>query len=221
MNGAGANLDDFEAALKTMGPSKIVECFVKAEAYLEANKGNMSDGEIPEPMTAKQWKVDNDEEDDEDELPAYKPDLFHVPKNSFEALKSKLSAKQELTTQEVDELVNWTGPDTEVLVPVDMNGADEDLDDFDEMLAKLGPKTILECFVQAEKHLEKKRDLLSTEQLKQMTIGQWKSSEFNDEEDDEEKPVEEDEDDDEDDADEDDDEGDDDEDEPQVKKAKH
>jgi len=228
MNGAGESLDDFDGALKLLGANKIMECFMKAEKYFEETKKHFAEAECPKPITAGQWKKDNDEEDDEDELPMYKPDLFHVPKKAFEAIKQKLSSrwpsltcgKEELSKQEVDELVNWTAPDSEILVPVDMNGTDEDLDDFDEMLDKLGPRKIAECFVQAEKHFEKKRHLIQEDKCKEITISQWKSSEFNEEEneEEEEKPDEDAEDDDEE---EDEDEGEDeDDDEPTAKKPR-
>lgn len=230
MNGAGENLDDFDSALKLLGANKIMECFVKAEKYFEETKEQFAESECPKPITAGQWKKDNDEEDeDEDELPKYKPDLFHVPKKAFEVIKQKLSSgwpsltcgREELSRQEVDELVNWTAPDSEILVPVDMNGADDDLDDFDEMLDKLGPRKIAECFVQAERHFEKKRHLIPEDKCKEITIGQWKSSEFNDDENDEEDEKH-DEDAEDDDDDEDEDEGDEEEDdEPAAKKPKN
>jgi len=176
MNGAGENLDDFDAALKKLGATKTVECFVKAFEQFEGNKHKIPEAERAKPMTAKQWKVENDEDDEdaEDEEPVYVPDLFHLPKAAFEALKVQLTKKQDISKQDADALVNWTMPDSEVLVPVDMNGAEEDLDDFDEMLEKLGPKAILENFVQAEKHLEKKRSLIPAQKLKLITIKQWK-----------------------------------------------
>jgi len=185
MNGAGENLDDFEAALKKLGATKTVECFVKALEHFEGNKHKIPEAERAKPMTAKQWKVDNDEDDEEDEEPAYVPDLFHLPKAAFEALKVQLSKKQDISKKDADALVNWTMPDSEVLVPVDMNGSDEDLDDFDEMLEKLGPKSILEQFVQAEKHLEKKRSLIPAPKLKLITIKQWKEGGYEEDSEDE------------------------------------
>jgi len=217
MIGAGANLDDWEAALKELGPKKIVECLINARKHFEANKNKIPEEELPQPMTAKQWKLDNDEEDDEDEdqAPSYLADLFHVPKHAWAATKAKFVANQEISKEEADALVNWTAPDSEILVPVDMNGTDEDLDDFEEMLEQLGPRKIVECFVQAEAHLEKKRDLIPAERLKLLTIGQWNKTNDDDEEEEahEEQAAEEEEDDSED--------GEDDEDEePSTKRAK-
>merc|ERR1712127_485096 len=113
------------------------------------------------------------------------------------AIKVKFAANQEITKSEADALVNWTEPDSEVLVPVDMNGTDEDLDDFEEMLEQLGPRKIVECFVQAEKHLEKKRDLIPAEKLKVITIGQWNKTNDDEEEDEDDSEDGEDEEDDE------------------------
>lgn len=215
MSGAGENLDDFDAALKKLGATKVVECFLKAHEHFESTKHSFSEEDCPTPMTVKEWRVENGEDDEEDDaVPAYTPDLAHVPKAAFEAIKVKLSKKQEPTKAEVDALVNWTAPDTEILMPVDMNGSDEDLDDFEEMLEKLGPKQVAECFVQAEKHLEKKRSLLPAKKLKLITIKVWKETLDSDNSEDE-KAAEEEADDDED-SDEDDD-GDD---EPAAKKAK-
>jgi len=185
LSGAGANLDDWDAALKQLGAVKTVDCFVKAFAYFEASKHKTPEEERPKPMTAKQWKVDNDEEDDDDEdtpAPAYAPELFHLPKAAFEAIKVKLAKKQSISKQEADALVNWTMPDSEILMPVDMKGTDEDLDEFDEMLEKLGPEAIVQDFVKAEKHLEKKRSLIPAAKLKLITIKQWKDGGYEEEE---------------------------------------
>lgn len=221
MNGAGANLDDFEAALKELGAKKIVQCFMKAHKHFEATKHQIPEEELPKPMTAKEWKVENDEDDEEDEEEEDEPqkymaDLFHVPTKTWEAIKVKFAANQEITKAEADALVNWTEPDSEVLVPVDMNGTDEDLDDFEEMLEQLGPRKIVECFVQAEKHLEKKRDLIPAEKLKVITVGQWNKTNDDDEEEEEqeEQAAEEEEDEDSEDGEDDED------DEPSTKKSK-
>lgn len=191
MNGAGENLDEFDSALKSLGATRTVECFVKAHNHFEDIKGTIPVAARAKPMTVKEWKIDNGEDDDEeDDLPCYKPDLFHLPKTAFEAVKAKLSKKQEISKAEVDALVNWTAPDCEILVPVDMNGGDEDLDDFDEMLEKLGPKTIAECFVQAEEHLEKKRSILPADKLRLITIKEWKGKNDDEDEDDDEQAAE-------------------------------
>jgi len=217
MNGASENLDDFEAALKTLGPAKAFACFCEAQKHFEnVSKRAFSEETRPKPITAKEWKIQNGEDDDdEDDTFKYVPDLFHVPKSTFEAIKKKLAAGEPIAKDEVNALVNWTAPETDTLVPVDMNGTDEDLDEFDEVLEKLDPKIIAKCFVQAEQRFEEKKGSMAEEKLKIMTIKEYKAT-HNEDDDENEDGSEEEGDEDEDSDGEDDDEDD----EPAAKKAK-
>lgn len=224
MNGASENLDDFEEVLKKLGAAKTFACFCEAHKHFETtSKFTFPADEQPQPMTAKQWRTDNGEdegEDEEDEEVKYVPDLFHVPKTSLEAIKKKLEAKASIAKGELDALVNWTAPDTEILVPVDMNGAEEDLDDFDEMLEKLDPAVIAKCFVDAEKRFEKMKSKMADDKLKVMTIQQYKATHSGDqdeEDEDDEKEANSEDDDESDEGDEDEQ----DDDEPASKKARH
>jgi len=219
MTGASENLDDFDEALKTLGASKAFACFCEAQKHFETHiKRTFPEETQPKPMTAREWKVENGEEDDEDEVVKYVPDLCHVPKSTFQVIKNKLATGEPITKDEVNALVNWTAPETDSLVPVDMNGADEDLDEFEEALEKLDPKVIATCFAQAEKRFEEKKGSMAEEKLKIMTIKEYKATHDEDDDDDEkEDGSDEDENENED---EDSDGEDDDDDEPATKKAK-
>jgi len=217
MNGAGENLDDFEAALAKFGAKKTAECFVKAFEFYENSKKTMPEGDRLKPLSAKEWKSkygdddDDDDDDEEDVLKSmYLPDIFYVPQKAFEALKSKLSKVETIATADVDALVNWEPCTGEMYLPLDMHGADEDLDEFEEALEKLGAKRTAECFMQALDTFEKNKHKLSEDKQKPLTAKQWKDVH---QEEGEEEDANEDEDEDDDDEDEDEDDDDDDDDE--------
>merc|ERR1719443_703913 len=100
-------------------------------------------------------------------------------------IKKKLETGEPIAKDDVNALVNWTAPETDSLVPVDMNGADEDLDEFEEALEKLDPKVIAKCFAQAEKRFEEKKGSMAEEKLKIMTIKEYKATHNEDEDEDE------------------------------------
>merc|ERR1712187_598818 len=114
------------------------------------------------------------------------PDLFHIPKSVFFSLKEKLSKKQTIAKEEVDGLVNWEPQDNEIYLPVDMHAADEDLDDFEEALTKLGPQVTAQCFVQAFERFQKKKHLLPADKQMDLTCKQWKETYGNQNQDDQE-----------------------------------
>jgi hypothetical protein len=172
MSGAGENLDEFEVALKKLGPEKTVECFVKAQKHLDALKTKPTEAK---PMTAKQWKDINGEEDEEDEeedAPAFKlyiPDLCHVPVKQFDAVSKKLKEGSDISKKDVDLLVNWEIADDELVTPVDMRGTKDDLDDFEPALEKLGAKRVAQCFVQAHEKFEANKDKLPEQKRRPIT----------------------------------------------------
>merc|ERR1719443_2543688 len=114
-------------------------------------------------------------------------------------IKKKLETGEPIAKDDVNALVNWTAPETDSLVPVDMNGADEDLDEFEEALEKLDPKVIAKCFAQAEKRFEEKKGSMAEEKLKSMTIKEYKATHNEDEDEEKEDGSDEDEDENEDD----------------------
>merc|ERR1712228_413220 len=74
MQGTPEDLDDFEEALNTLGPQKIVECFIQALEHFDKFKHELPEGKMPKPITSKEWKEkcendsDADGEGEEEEL---------------------------------------------------------------------------------------------------------------------------------------------------------
>merc|ERR1712107_527246 len=168
-----------------LGAKAVAQCFMKAHAHFESSKNSIPVSERPKPITGKEYKKKYLEaSSEEEEKPLYFPDLFHVPKSVFEAVQQKLNTGATLTAEEVDGLVNFEAKDSETYVPVDMNGADEDLDEFEEALAKLGPKKTAECFVQAHKRFQAKH-LLPADKQKELSAKEWKNENQEDEEEEE------------------------------------
>jgi len=217
MRGAGENLDDFDAALAKFGAQKCAECFVKAHAFYQNLKKSLPENERINALTAKEWqeKYGSDEEEDEESAPKlYIPDLFYVPQGALENMKTKL-ANGTITDADVDALVNFEPRDGEMYLPLDANGADEDLDDFEEALKKFGAKIIGRCFVQALEKFEKFKNRLPEKDQKPLTAKEWKEK-YQEEGEEEEDGDEEDEDDEEEDDEDEDEDGE----EPPNKKAK-
>merc|ERR1719491_2537038 len=121
---------------------------------------------------------------DENTSPNTAPDVFYVPEKVFEALKQKLTKGEETSTKETDFLVNWDLADDDNLVPVDMNGAGENLDEFEVAMGNLGPTKTLECFVKAQKHFEALKN--KPADAKPMTVKQWRKLHGDEEPDEEE-----------------------------------
>jgi len=218
MRGAGENLDDFEAALAKFGAQKCAECFVKAQAFYQNIKKSLPEKDRINTLTSQEWKEKYGEDDDEDDdapIKLYVPDMFHVPQKAFEDMKAKL-ANGTITDADVDALVNFEPRDGEMYLPLDMNGADEDLDEFEEALKKFGAKKIGQCFIQALEKFDKFKNRLPEKDQKPLTAKEWK--ERHQEEGEEEEGDGEDEDEEDEDSDED--EGEDDGEEPAKKKAK-
>jgi len=206
MRGAGENLDDFEAALAKFGAQKCVECFVKAHAFYQNLKKTLPENDRINPLTAKEWKekFGSDDEDEDCAPKLYIPDLFYVPQRAFEEMKAKL-ANGTITDADVDTLVNFEPRDGEMYLPLDANGADEDLDDFEEALKKFGAKCIGRCFIQAMEKFEKFKNRLPEKEQKPLTAKEWKDKYHEEDEEEEDGDGDGDEDDEDDDEDEDDD----------------
>lgn len=190
MKGADENLDDFEDALKKHGPQKTAECFVQAFETFQKNK-HLLPLKKQKVLTVEEYKEWYDIEDDEDDKPMYFPDIFYVPRKAFTAIKAKVESGESITKAEVDGLVNWEPVDKEIYDPVDMKGADEDLDEFEEALEALGPQKTAQCFIQAFETFQKNKHLLPARKQKALTGKQWKDQEGDEEEEDGEKDEEE------------------------------
>jgi len=130
-------------------------------------------------------------------------------------MKAKL-LKGTIADADVDALVNFEAKDGETYLPLDMNGAEEDLDEFEEALKKFGAKKIGQCFIQAMEKFEKFKNRLAEKDQKPLTAKQWKEKHQEDDEEEDGEAEEEEDDDDDEDEDGDDEDGD----EPPSKKAK-
>merc|ERR1712048_441679 len=174
MKGADENLDNFEEALQKHGPQKTAECFVQAFETFQKNKHTLPLKQ-QKVLTVHEYKEMYDLEDDDDDKPMYFPDTFYVPRKSFLAIKAKLEKGEIITKAEVDGLVNWEAADKDIYDPVDMKGADEDLDEFEEALEALGPQKTAQCFIQAFDTFQKNKHLLPPRKQKALTGKQWKA----------------------------------------------
>merc|ERR1712232_1078206 len=92
---------------------------------------------------------------------------------------------------EVADLVHAKLPDDEMFIPVDMNGAGENLDDFDDALKTLGAKKTVQCFMAARMYFENNKDTLFSGKKcpTPITAKEWKEMNADGDDDDDEAEV--------------------------------
>merc|ERR1719517_56070 len=83
-------------------------------------------------------------------------DIFYVCKKTLEAFQENIA-------------------DEEIMVPVDMRGAEQDFDDVEQMVEKLGPQGAAEAFLKAKEYFDANKDGEEEEERpKPMTAAEWK-----------------------------------------------
>eukprot|EP00747_Dinoflagellata_sp_TGD_P002646 gnl/TRDRNA2_/TRDRNA2_105056_c0_seq1.p1 gnl/TRDRNA2_/TRDRNA2_105056_c0~~gnl/TRDRNA2_/TRDRNA2_105056_c0_seq1.p1 ORF type:complete len:170 (+),score=57.01 gnl/TRDRNA2_/TRDRNA2_105056_c0_seq1:45-512(+) len=116
------------------------------------------------------------------------PDIFYVAKKVLEECRERLSKSLEITEELVQKLVNSDSfPDEEVMVPVDMRGCGDVLEeDLESMVQAIGAKAGAEAFVKAADYFEANKDGEDAEDRPQpMTAGEWRTALADDDEDEE------------------------------------
>merc|ERR1712000_366526 len=103
-------------------------------------------------------------------------DIFHVCKRTLESMQEKLKKSEDITKVDVTDL---TSPaqlaDEEIMVPVDMRGVNEEFEDVDQMIEKLGPKGTAEAFVKAHEYFKANKDNEpEDERPAPMTAAEWR-----------------------------------------------
>merc|ERR1712039_932068 len=104
-------------------------------------------------------------------------DIFYVCKKTLESLQEKLKKAEEVTQDMVNKLAFPENiADEEIMVPVDMRGVEEDFDDVEQMVEKLGPKGAAEAFLKAKEYFDANKDKEPEEDRpKAMTAAEWRS----------------------------------------------
>merc|ERR1712139_510922 len=88
-------------------------------------------------------------------------------------ITAKLKDNKEVTKDDVDKLTFPENlPDDAMMVPVDMRGVEEEFDDVEAMVEKLGPKGACEAFLKAREYFEKNKGE-GEDVPKPMTAKEW------------------------------------------------
>merc|ERR1712039_677510 len=176
------DFDDVEQMVEKLGPKEAAEAFLKAKEYFDANKDGEAEEERPKPMTAAEWKQQSNADSDH-----YDYNIFYVCKKTLESLQ------EELTQDTVIQLLFPENiADEEIMVPVDMRGVDQDFDDVEQMVEKLGPKGAAEAFLKAKEYFDANKDAEPEEERPQpMTAAEWKQVLEEDDDEGEEEELEE------------------------------
>merc|ERR1712045_1027483 len=103
-------------------------------------------------------------------------DIFYVCKKTLEALQQKVKEGGDITQDMVNKLAFPENiADDEIMVPVDMRGVEQDFDDVEQMVEKLGPKGAAEAFLKAKEYFDANKDGEPDEERpKPMTAAEWK-----------------------------------------------
>lgn len=120
------------------------------------------------------------------------PDMFYLPEKLFTAMRAKVVKGAKVTNKDVSDLIYAKLPDDEIYLPVDMNGAGENLDDFDDALKTLGAKKAAQCLMAARMYFENNKDAIFAGQKcpAPITAKEWKemNADGNDDDDDDTGP---------------------------------
>merc|ERR1712187_111406 len=118
----------------------------------------------------------DDAADQEEEEAVDCQDIFYVCKKTLESLQEKLKKAEEVTQDMVNKLAFPENiADEEIMVPVDMRGVEQDFDDVEQMVEKLGPKGAAEAFLKAKEYFDANKDAEPEEERPQpMTAAEWK-----------------------------------------------
>jgi hypothetical protein len=104
-------------------------------------------------------------------------DIFYVPKKTLQEIKDKLAKNEDVTKELVLSMVDIDEvPDDEPMVPIDMRGcADQLQDDIEQMLETLGPKGAAEALVKCEAYFKENKDNEpADERPAEMTAAEWR-----------------------------------------------
>merc|ERR1711963_1108895 len=119
---------------------------------------------------------DDAADDQEEEEAVDCQDIFYVCKKTLESLQDKMKKGEEVTQDMVDKLAFPENiADDEIMVPVDMRGVEQDFDDVEQMVEKLGPKGAAEAFLKAKEYFDANKDGEPEEERpKPMPAAEWK-----------------------------------------------
>merc|ERR1719210_410379 len=94
----------------------------------------------------------------------------------WKACRKSLKKAEEVTQEMVNTLTQPENiADEEIMVPVDMRGVEQDFDDVEQMVEKLGPKGAAEAFMKAKEYFDANKDGEPDEERpKEMTAAEWK-----------------------------------------------
>merc|ERR1712000_744691 len=130
--------------------------------------GDDIEDEFPEDIDDEFSKADGEVADSQD--------IFYVCKRTLELRFPKLKKSEDITKEDVTDL---TSPaqlaDEEIMVPVDMRGVNEEFEDVDQMIEKLGLKGTAEAFVKAHENFKANKDNEpEDERPAPMTAAKWR-----------------------------------------------
>jgi len=132
----------------------------------------MAEGE-PAAKKARTEQEDAAEGGDGEDDPEH--EIFYISEKTLKVLKEKLAEGKEITTEDVGDLTKPGNlPDDEMMVPVDMRAVEDDYDDVDQMIEKLGPKGAAEIFVKARERFEQDKTQPEDERPQPKTAKEWR-----------------------------------------------
>merc|ERR1712048_758612 len=98
--------------------------------------------------------------------------MGYVSEEAFATIKAKVKDGKEISKEDLDQL---TFPDNladdTMMIPVDMRGVEQEFDDVEDMIEKLGHEGAAKAFIKAREHFEANK---TEDSAKPMTAAEWK-----------------------------------------------
>jgi len=103
--------------------------------------------------------------------------ICYVREKILKDLKEQVKAGKDITRETVDKLTADEDIDPEeTMVPVDMAGLGDDIEDIDALMEKVGAKGVAEAFIAAEERFKANKDKMPADAVPQpMTAEAWKA----------------------------------------------
>merc|ERR1719421_1652130 len=126
---------------------------LKSRDHFEANPDSMPEEQRMQPMTYLQLKEQSDAIDplkalQGDQGGEGEQDLMHVSRAAFERLRAKLEKEEDITQDDIQDMLDGSQSDKEIALDMAQTGAEE-FQNLADMIEKMGTTASAEAFVGA------------------------------------------------------------------------
>merc|ERR1712232_648103 len=104
------------------------------------------------------------------------PDIYYLSQKVLEQVKEHIKKGDDISKEILVQLTSPEDlPESDIVVPCDLKGIGDEMDDLDNMIEALGTKKTAEAFVRAHNYFEEhKEETKEEDRPKPMTAKEWK-----------------------------------------------